>query len=353
MPHLFSPLTLRDLTFRNRIFVAPMCQYSSEDGMPNDWHLVHLGSRAVGGAGLVIQEATAVLPEGRISPSDLGIWSDRHAEALGRIASFVKGQGAAAGIQIAHAGRKASTNLPWLGGKYVPSDRGGWQPVAPSPVPFGPCCPIPRELSEAEIEAVIEAFVSGAERARNAGFDVVELHFAHGYLVHEFLSPLSNQRTDGWGGSFDNRVRLALRIAERVRAVWPSRLPLFARLSVTDWAEGGWDLKQSIELSRRLRDLGVDFIDCSSGALIPNAIMPNTPGFQVPFAEAIRKEANIATGAVGLITEAHQANEIISSGQADAVLLAREMLRDPYFPLHAARALGVDVTWPNQYLRAK
>lgn len=353
MSKLFSPLTLRDLTFRNRIFVAPMCQYSSDDGMPNDWHLVHLGSRAVGGAGLVIMEATAVVPEGRISPRDMGIWSDEHAVALSRIASFVKGQGAAAGIQIAHAGRKASTDLPWLGGKNVAPREGGWQPVAPSPVPFGPCCPMPRELDEGEIEEVIVAFELAAKRALHAGFDVLELHMAHGYLVHEFLSPLSNQRTDEWGGSFDNRVRLALTIAKRTRAIWPSRLPLFVRISATDWVEGGWDLPQSIELSRRMREVGVDLIDCSSGALVPHAIVPTTPGYQVPFAEAIRREAFIATGAVGLITTAEQAEEVLQKGQADAVLLGREMLRDPYFALNAARALGVEVAWPNQYLRAK
>lgn len=353
MPKLFSPFRLRDLTFPNRIFVAPMCQYSSDDGMPNDWHLVHLGSRAVGGAGLVLMEATAVVPEGRISPKDMGIWSDEHGKALSRIAHFVKSQGAAAGIQIAHAGRKASTQVPWLGSGTVSPEEGGWQPFAPSPVPFGPCYPMPRELSESEIEEVIEAFVSATERAKLAGFDVLELHMAHGYLVHEFLSPLSNQRGDRYGGSFENRIRLALSIAERTRQAWPSHLPLFVRISATDWAEGGWDLPQSVELSKRLRALGVDLIDCSSGALVPNANAPNTPGFQVPFAEAIRREAGIATGAVGLITEAAQANEIVENGQADAVLLAREMLRDPYFPLHAAKALGVEVAWPNQYARAK
>lgn len=352
MSKLFSPLRLRDLSFRNRIFVSPMCQYSSEDGMPTDWHLVHLGSRASGGAGLVLMEATAVAPEGRISPRDMGIWSDEHGRALSRIASFVKSQGAAAGIQIAHAGRKASTQVPWIGTGRVASEEGGWQPVAPSPIIFGPCYPIPRELDEAGIENVIEAFAAAARRAYDAGFDVLELHMAHGYLVHEFLSPLSNQRTDRFGGSFENRIRLALSIAERTREVWPAHLPLFVRISATDWVEGGWDLPQSIELSRRLRDLGVDLIDCSSGALVPNANIPEAPGYQVPFAEAIRKEAKIATGAVGLITTAEEAEEIVREGRADAVLLGRELLRDPYFPLRAAKALGASAPWPKQYLRA-
>lgn len=353
MSQLFTPLKVREFTFKNRIFVAPMCQYSSEDGMPTDWHLVHLGSRAVGGAALVIMEATAVLPEGRISPADMGIWSDEHAEALSPIVKFIQSQGAAAGIQIAHAGRKASTDLPWLGGGSLPPDHGGWQVVAPSPIPFDPCCSqIPKELTESEIEETIFAFEEGAKRALKAGFDVLELHMAHGYLVHEFLSPLTNHRGDGWGGSFENRIRLALTIAERTRKVWPDNLPLFVRISATDWREGGWDLPQSIELSKRMRELGVDLIDCSSGALVPNAIIPNTPGYQVPFAEAIRREARILTGAVGLITEAEQANEIIDKGQADAVLIGREMLRDPYFPLRAARALGVKIDGPNQYARA-
>ena len=353
MAKLFEPLTLRSVTFPNRIFVAPMCQYSAVDGFPTDWHLVHLGSRAVGGAGLVIFEATAVVPEGRISPDDLGIWSDEHGQALARIVRFIQEQGSKAGLQIAHAGRKASTNLPWLGGQPLSPSERGWQPVGPSPIPFAEGYPTPHELSESEIEGVIDAFVRATERAHRAGFDVVELHFAHGYLVHEFLSPLSNQRSDKFGGSLENRMRLALTIAERARKAWPSHLPLFVRISATDWVEGGWDLEQSIELSRRLRDLGIDLIDCSSGGLVATASIPTTPGFQVPFAEAIRREAKIATGAVGLITKGQQAEAILANGQADAILIGREFLRDPYFPLRAARDLGVDVAWPKQYLRAK
>ncbi len=353
MSKLFEPLTLRSVTFPNRIFLAPMCQYSAVDGMPTDWHLVHLGSRAAGGAGLLVFEATAVVPEGRISPADLGIWSDDHAHALERIVRFVQGQGSKAGLQIAHAGRKASTSVPWQGGRPLSPEKGGWKPVGPSPIPFAEGYPTPHELSEGEIEAVIEAFVRATERAHRAGFDVLELHFAHGYLVHEFLSPLSNRRSDTFGGSFENRTRLALTIAERTRKVWPSHLPLFVRISATDWVEGGWDLEQSIELSRRLREVGVDLIDCSSGALVPTANIPTSPGYQVPFAEAIRREAKIATGAVGLITTGRQAEAIVANGQADAVLIGREMLRDPYFPLRAARDLGVEMRWPNQYLRAK
>lgn len=353
MSKLFEPLTLRGVTFPNRIFVAPMCQYSAVDGMPTDWHLVHLGSRATGGAGLIVFEATAVVPEGRISPADLGIWSDDHGRALERIVRFIQGQGSKAGLQIAHAGRKASTNAPWLGGQPLSRDKGGWQPVAPSPIPFAEGYPTPHELSEGEIEGVIQAFVRATERAHRAGFDVLELHFAHGYLVHEFLSPLSNRRGDAYGGSFENRTRLALTIAERTRKAWPSHLPLFVRISATDWVEGGWDLDQSIELSRRLGEVGVDLIDCSSGALVPTANIPTTPGYQVPFAEAIRREAKLPTGAVGLITTGQQAEAILANGQADAVLIGREMLRDPYFPLRAARELGVEVRWPKQYLRAK
>lgn len=356
MTHLFDPLTLRSATFRNRVFVSPMCQYSAgSDGVPDDWHLVHLGSRAVGGAGLVLAEATAVTPEGRISPGDTGIWSDRHAGAWARIAAFIKAQGAKAGIQLAHAGRKASTAAPWLGGGVVAREDGGWHPVAPSPIPFADE-PAPRELDELAIEALIVAFADAARRSAEAGFEVVELHFAHGYLAHQFLSPLSNQRGDRWGGSFEGRTRFAVRIVEAVRRVWPEHLPLFARISATDWVpktEPGWDLAQSIELARLLRDRGVDLVDCSSGGLVPHARIPAGPGFQVPFAEAIRREAGVATGAVGFITEPEQAEAIVASGQADAVLLAREMLRDPYFPLHAARALDVDVPWPRQYQFAK
>ena len=352
MSVLFSPLQIRDVTFRNRVFVSPMCQYSSLDGLPTPWHLVHLGSRAVGGAGLVMVEATAVVPEGRISPGDSGIWSDAHAEAFKPIAKFVKEQGAVPGVQLAHAGRKASTAAPWAGGGPVGPEAGGWEPAAPSPIPFDTGYPVPREMTVAEIDASAAAFVAAARRSLSAGFELVELHFAHGYLAHEFLSPLSNHRSDEYGGSLENRMRFPLRIAAAVREAWPSRYPLFVRISATDWADGGWDLPQSIELSRRLKTLGIDLMDCSSGALVPRAKMPIGPGYQVPFAEAIRREAGIATGAVGLVTEPAQAEQIIAQGKADVVLLARAMLRDPYWPLHAAKALDADVRWPVQYERA-
>jgi 2,4-dienoyl-CoA reductase-like NADH-dependent reductase (Old Yellow Enzyme family) len=349
---LFTPLTLRDVTFRNRIACSPMCQNSSVDGFANDWHLVHLGSRAAGGAGLVIMEATAVESRGRISPADQGIWKDEHIEFLARIARFIRGQGAAAGIQLAHAGRKASTRPPWEGGKLIPEGEGGWQPVAPSPIPFQPQDPPPHELSKAEIAAITNDFAAAARRALEAGFQVVEIHGAHGYLIHEFLSPLSNQRTDEYGGSFDNRVRLALQVTEAVRAAWPANLPLFFRISTRDWADGGWDLPDSVELARRLRTLGVDLVDCSSGGAVLHQKIPLTPGYQVPFAEAIRRDAGIATGAVGLITTAEQADEIVRTEKADMVLLARAFLRDPYFPLHAAKELGVEMRPPVQYGRA-
>jgi 2,4-dienoyl-CoA reductase-like NADH-dependent reductase (Old Yellow Enzyme family) len=352
MSVLFSPLKIRDITFRNRVFVSPMCQYSSVEGMPTDWHMVHLGSRAVGGAGLVMVEATAVVPEGRISPTDSGIWTDAHAEAFKSIAKFIKEHGAAPAIQLAHAGRKASTAAPWLGGGPVGPEAGAWQPVAPSPIPFDAGYPVPREMTLADIDACVAAFVTGARRSLAAGFEVVELHFAHGYLAHEFLSPLSNHRNDTYGGSLENRMRFPLRVAAAVREVWPGKYPLFVRISATDWAEGGWDLPQSIELSRNLKAIGIDLIDCSSGALVPRAKMRIGPGYQVAFAEAIRRDAGIATGAVGMITEARQAEQILSEGKADVVLLARAMLRDPYWPLHAARTLGVDVRWPVQYERA-
>jgi 2,4-dienoyl-CoA reductase-like NADH-dependent reductase (Old Yellow Enzyme family) len=352
MSTLFTPLRLRELEFRNRVFVSPMCQYSSPDGMPTDWHLVHLGSRAAGGAGLVFTEATAVSREGRISPDDAGIWSDRHEAAWKPIAHFIAEQGARAGIQLAHAGRKASTAAPWFGGGAVAPDAGGWQPIAPSALPFDAGSPMPREMGTADIEAVTAQFVAAARRALGAGFEVVELHAAHGYLLHEFLSPISNKRTDEFGGSLANRMRVPLQVAKAVREAWPKNLPMFVRISATDWVEGGWDLPQSVEFSKALREIGVDLIDCSSGAMVPNARIPVGPGFQVPFAEAIRRDAGIATGAVGMITEARQAEEIVSSGKADAVLLAREMLRDPYWPLHAAKALGDKVTGPRQYGRA-
>jgi 2,4-dienoyl-CoA reductase-like NADH-dependent reductase (Old Yellow Enzyme family) len=353
MNQLFSPLRLRDLTFRNRIFVSPMCQYSSDNGLATDWHLVHLGSRAVGGAALVMVEATAVSPEGRISPGDSGLWSPAHAQAFMRMTRFIKDQGAVPAVQLAHAGRKASTNLPWLGGEPLINGPESWQPVAPSALAFDSGYATPRQLSSADIDAVADQFAASARWALEAGFEVVELHMAHGYLMHEFLSPLSNHRTDDYGGPLANRMRLPLRIAAIVREIWPKSSPVFVRISATDWVEGGWDLGQSIQLARALRDLGIDLIDCSSGGLAPKAKVPAAPGYQVPFAQAIRKEANIATGAVGLITEARQAEKIIADGQADAVLLGRAMLADPYWPLHAAKALGVDVLWPRQYLRAK
>ncbi len=350
---LFEPLTIRGVAFRNRIFVSPMCEYSSVDGLPNDWHLVHLGSRAVGGAGLVLTEATAVSPEGRISPADTGIWSSAHAEAFARITAFVRGHGAVPGIQLAHAGRKASTATPWAGGGPLAADQGAWQTLGPSAVPFDTGWHTPHALTVPELDEVLTQWVAATRRSMDAGFDVIELHFAHGYLLHQFLSPLSNHRSDEYGGSLENRMRFPLRIAAAVREVWPERLPLFVRISATDWTDGGWDIDQSVQFAARLRDLGVDLVDCSSGGNVAHATIPVGPGYQVPFAAQIRREARIATGAVGMITEPHQANEIITSGQADSVLMARELLRDPYWPLHAARALGVDVPWPSQYLRAK
>ena len=353
MSRLFTPMTLRGVTCRNRIFVSPMCQYSSRDGMPTDWHFVHLGSRAVGGAGLVMVEATAVSPEGRISPDDSGIWADRHAEAFLPIARFIREQGAVPGIQLAHAGRKASTDSPWLGGTPLSPAARGWQPVAPSPVPFASGYPVPRELTSDDLNTVETQFREAAQRALAAGFQVVEIHMAHGYLFHEFLSPLSNHRTDKCGGSLENRQRFPLRVAQAVREVWPEELPLFVRISATDWVEGGWDICQSISLARRLKEIGVDLIDCSAGFLTPDADIPFGPGYQTPFATAIRREVGIATGAVGFITDPAQAEQIVATGLADAVLIAREFLREPYWPLHAARALGVDDLWPVQYERAK
>ncbi len=353
MSKLFSRFKLRDLEFKNRIFVSPMCQYSAQDGMAQPWHLVHLGGRAVGGAGLVMVEATAVVPEGRISPYDLGLWSDRHAEALAPIAHFIAEQGAVPAIQLAHAGRKASTDAPWLSRSPLVPGNGGWQVVAPSAIPFSPDSPQPRELAVAELDEVVSAFSTAAKRSLDAGFKVVEIHMAHGYLLHQFLSPLSNLRNDAYGGSLENRARLPLRVARAVRAVWPKHLPLFVRISATDWVEGGWDLPQSLQFCRWLKEAGVDLIDCSSGGMTPDAKIPVGPGFQTPFATAIRKELGIAVGAVGLITEPEQAEQIVATGSADAVFLARELLRDPYWPLHAARKLGVDVPWPVQYVRAK
>jgi 2,4-dienoyl-CoA reductase-like NADH-dependent reductase (Old Yellow Enzyme family) len=329
-----------------------MCQYSSVDGFANDWHLVHLGSRAQGGAGLVMAEASAVLPEGRITPSDLGIWKDAHIAGLERIASFIHGQGARVGIQLAHAGRKASMSVPFDEERLVLPGEGGWQPVGPSDVAFAPHYAAPRALDQTGIDAVVEAFRRAAIRALEAGFDLVEIHAAHGYLIHEFLSPLANRRTDEYGGSLENRSRLALQVVDAVRGEWPEHLPLFVRISATDWAEGGWNVDESVELARRLREHGVDLVDVSSGGQVPNAQIPAGPGFQAPFAARIRREAGVATAAVGLITEPEQANAIVEQGEADLVLLAREMLRDPYSPVHAAAALSEPASWPKQYLRA-
>jgi 2,4-dienoyl-CoA reductase-like NADH-dependent reductase (Old Yellow Enzyme family) len=352
MSRLFTPYTLRGTTFRNRIFVSPMCQYSAVDGLANDWHLVHLGSRAVGGAGLVLAEAAAVSAAGRITPADLGIWNDAQAEALRPIVRFIAAQGAVPGIQIAHAGRKASSDLPWHGGAGLPVDQGGWPTVAPSALAFGQHA-VPAALSPDELASIVEQFVQAGRRALDAGFEVLELHCAHGYLLHEFLSPLSNRRDDEYGGSLENRCRLPLTIARELRALWPEDQPLFVRISATDWMEGGWDLAQSVEFSRRLKALGIDLVDCSSGGLAPEARIPVGPGYQTPFATAIRREAGIATGAVGMITAPAQAEHILATEQADAVLLARELLRDPYWPLHAARELRAEVEWPVQYERAK
>jgi 2,4-dienoyl-CoA reductase-like NADH-dependent reductase (Old Yellow Enzyme family) len=351
---LFEPLTIREITLRNRIAVSPMCQYSSEDGFASDWHLVHLGSRAVGGAGLVFTEATAVEPRGRISPQDLGLWKDDHLSMLQRITAFIESQGAVAGIQLAHAGRKASTAQPWAGGAPLDEKQGGWRPiVSASAIPFADGHPTPEALSLEAIHDVTGMFTKAAQRAREAGFRVVEIHAAHGYLIHQFLSPVSNKRTDAYGGSFENRIRFLRDIVRAVRAVWPERLPLFVRLSVTDWLEPeGWTVEQSIALARIVKDDGVDLIDCSSGGTSSQAKIPVGPGYQVAFAERIRKEALVMTGAVGMITSPAQAETIVRTGQADLVLLAREFLRQPYFPLHAARELRAEVRGPVQYGRA-
>jgi 2,4-dienoyl-CoA reductase-like NADH-dependent reductase (Old Yellow Enzyme family) len=347
---LLSPLTLRGVTFRNRIVMSPMCQYVATEGLASDWHLVHLGSRAVGGAALVMVEATAVTRDGRISPGDMGIWGDEHVEPLARIARFVHSQGAVAGIQLAHAGRKASCEPPWKGGtRLKAAEEGGWTVVGPSPIPFNEGDPPPVPLDEAGIEAVVAAFEAAARRALAAGFRVIEIHAAHGYLLHEFLSPLSNHRTDPYGGSLENRMRLPLRVAERLRQTVPGDLPLFVRISATDWADGGWDVEQSVVLSRRLKELGVDLIDVSSGALVPKVRIPVGKGYQVPLARQIRHEAGIPTGAVGLITEPHHANEIVTGGDADLVFIGRELLREPYWALKAQQELGEEPSWPTPY----
>jgi 2,4-dienoyl-CoA reductase-like NADH-dependent reductase (Old Yellow Enzyme family) len=347
---LLSPLTIRGVTFRNRIVMSPMCQYVAKDGFADDWHLVHLGSRASGGAALVIVEATAVVPDGRITPGDLGIWSDAHIEPLARIAKFVHSQGAVAGIQIAHAGRKASCDLPWNGGAgLLTKEAGGWPVVGPSAIAFDEGYPVPKELDAAGIDNVVAAFEAATKRALAAGFRVIEIHAAHGYLLHEFLSPLSNQRTDQYGGSLENRMRLVLRIATTVRALTPAELPVFVRISATDWAEGGWDADQSVTLARKLKELGVDLIDVSTGGLVPKARIPVGKGYQTPFARKIRDEVGMMTGAVGLITDPHDANEIVTGGDADLVLLARELLREPYWAIKAQQALGGAETWPISY----
>ncbi|WP_110174618.1 NADH:flavin oxidoreductase/NADH oxidase [Luteitalea pratensis] len=353
MPHLFSPLTIRGATIPNRVFVSPMCQYSSHDGFATDWHFVHLGTFAVGGAGLVIAEATAVQPNGRISPQDLGIWQDGHVDALARIAQFVHGQGSVAGIQLAHAGRKASCHRPWEGQGILPQDQGGWlDVVAPSAIPFSDTYPQPHALTSGGIAAIVAAFADAAARAWDAGFRVLEVHGAHGYLLHEFLSPISNLREDKYGGSFENRCRMTLEVVRAIRTRWPERAPLFVRLSATDWVEGGWDIEECVDLARRLAAEGVDLVDCSSGGNASHQRIPAAPGYQVPFASRIRRDAGVLTGAVGMITEANQADRIIAAEDADAVLLAREMLRDPRWAQHAAQALGHEVPWPAQYLRA-
>jgi 2,4-dienoyl-CoA reductase-like NADH-dependent reductase (Old Yellow Enzyme family) len=354
MPHLFDSLTIRSVTFSNRVFVSPMCQYSAADGFTNDWHFAHLAGRAVGGAGLVFTEATAVVPEGRISPQDLGIWKDDHVPPLARIVHFIHSQGSVAGMQLAHAGRKASTRRPWeLPHGALTHEEGGWADViAPSAIPFADNYPMPRAVSRDGIRAVVDAFAAAARRAGDAGFDVIEIHAAHGYLIQEFLSPLSNHREDEYGGSFENRTRLLREVVAAIRSVWPDRSPLFVRISSTEWVGGGWDVEQSVELARMLKPLGVDLIDCSSGGNAAHATIPAGPGYQTPFAERIRRDAGIMTGAVGLITAPAQAEQIVATGQADAVLLARELLRDPYWPLHAAQELGQPIAWPAQYLRA-
>jgi 2,4-dienoyl-CoA reductase-like NADH-dependent reductase (Old Yellow Enzyme family) len=351
--HLFSPIRIGSVTLPNRIVVSPMCEYSSEDGFASDWHLVHLGSRAVGGAGLVFTEATAVAAEGRISPQDLGIWKDEHMGPLARITAFLHSQGAYAGIQLAHAGRKASTYRPWEGEGRIAVEEGGWtEVVAPSAIPFSATYPQPRELDRAGIARVTEEFRAGAVRADRAGFDVIEIHAAHGYLLQEFLSPVSNHRSDEYGGSVENRARLLLEVVDTVRGVWARERPLFVRISATEWVEGGWDLEQSVRLAALLREHGVDLVDASSGGNVAGAAIPVGPGYQTPFAEAIRARAGILTGAVGMITDAAQAAHIVRTGQADLIFMAREFLRDPYWPLHAAAALGEAAAWPVQYVRA-
>ncbi|MDO9256035.1 MAG: NADH:flavin oxidoreductase/NADH oxidase [Bacteroidales bacterium] len=353
MSKLLSPLTIKDITFRNRIAISPMCQYTAEDGFANDWHLVHYGSRAVGGAALIIQEATGVSPEGRISPGDLGLYKEEHIEKLRQITSFIHQHGEVAGIQLAHAGRKAGCAKPWDGGKQLMENEGGWKTVSASALAFNPDDVAPQELDTEGINKVITDFKFAAQRSLQAGYKLVEIHAAHGYLIHQFLSPLSNHRTDNYGGSFENRIRLLLEIVKAVQTEWPQNLPLFVRISATDWAEGGWNIDEAVKLSSILKQNGVDLIDCSSGGLVPHQKIPLGPGYQVPFAERIKKETGIMTGAVGMITEAQQADDILQKGQADLILIARQSLRDPYFALNAATLPGDNCDWPLQYLRAK
>lgn len=353
MSKLFTPLHIKSVQLKNRITVSPMCQYSSVDGFATDWHLVHLGSRAVGGAGLIIAEATAVSPEGRISPQDLGIWKEEHLEKLKQITSFITAQGTVPGIQLAHAGRKASTNVPWEGRGGIAIENGGWQVVAPSAIAFADNYPMPAALDQNGIKKIIRDFTMAAARAAQAGFKVIEIHAAHGYLVHEFLSPLSNQRTDEYAGSFNNRIRLLLEIIAGVQTVWPNDLPLLVRISATDWAEGGWDLEQSVALARILQQQGVDLIDVSSGGLVNYQQVPVGPAYQLPFASRIRKDTGILTGTVGMITTSTQAETILVNGDADLIIMARKVLRDPYFPLRAAHELNANTNWPVQYERAK
>lgn len=352
MSHLFASLKLRGLNLANRIGIPPMCQYSASDGFASDWHFIHYGSRAVGGAGLMIMEATAVVPEGRISPGDLGLWDDRHIEPLARIVRFTREQGCVAAIQLAHAGRKASVGLGWQRQRTLTTEEGGWKAVAPSPIAFGDGYATPAELDAKAIGNLIQAFATAARRARTAGFEMIEIHAAHGYLLHQFLSPLSNRRTDAYGGSFENRSRLVREVANAVRAEWPDSLPLLIRLSATDWVDGGWNADETVLLCRELRGLGIDLVDVSTGGLVPTAVIPAGPGFQTEFAARIRKEAGVPTAAVGLITSPAQADHIIRSGQADMVLLGREILRNPYWPMTAAKELGQPGNWPKQYLRA-
>jgi len=353
MANLFSPLAIKNIVLKNRIIVSPMCQYSSEDGFANDWHLVHLGSRAVGGAALIIMEATAVSPGGRISPNDLGIWKDEHISFLKRITSFIEQNGSIPGIQLAHAGRKASQYRPWAGSGEVSKENGGWQTIAPSAIAFKEGDSVPKEISKEDIKKTIQDFQDAALRAKNAGFKVIEIHAAHGYLINEFLSPVSNKRTDEYGGSFENRIRFLLEIIEAVRKVWTEEHPLFVRISATEWQDGAWTATDSIQLAEIVKTKTIDLIDCSSGGNILGAHIPVKPLYQVEFAESIKKQTGILTGAVGLITTAQEANAVIEEGRADVVLLAREFLRDPYFPVHAAAELGIDVPWPVQYERAK